>query len=109
MFFELFIFLTIISLGLILLTVYTRRVMPLVIAFVFVILTGSMLLESGIRYQAGANYDSVTNQLTYVFNSLTTENDNSVALLANTYFYGSFVLPVIALGLLVSGRRGGKT
>jgi len=107
MYFELFIVMTIIITGLMLAGATWRKAWPFLIATVFMILTGAVLMSDGLRVEVGSTYDSTTGILTYDYNSLMPSNDLTVAAFANSYFYGGFLLAIVAGGLLVWGRVAG--
>ena len=108
MFFELFIFLTVIAVGLFIAGTGWRKAWPLILSGVFFILNGSILLSEGLRVETGATWVQATGILTISTEALTAANSMSVALLANGFFYGGFLIPVIAIAFLFRGRFAAK-
>lgn len=107
MYFELFIIMTLIIAGLLLSGTAWRRAWPFLLATIFMILTGAVLMSDGLRVEVGSTYDSTTGVLTYDYNSLMPSNDLTVLVFADSYFYGGFLLAIVAGGLLVWGRVAG--
>ena len=106
MFFELFAFLTIIIVILLVIGASFRRVWPLILAGVFMIMTGAALLSDGIRFESGGTFDTATGIVTYTFSSLTAANDATVAMLSNSFFYGGFAVIIVAAFYLLLHKPG---
>lgn len=110
MIFELFIFLTLIVLGLIVLGITTRHPMIIVLGSVFMILVGASLMSDGLRDEGA--FTLVQDGNTFVmsdYNVLTTTNDPTIGMIAPFYFYGGFLGVLVGLfGVLwaVKQRKG---
>lgn len=107
LYFELFICLTFLIAGLMVAGAAWRKSWPLIVAAIFMILTGAVLMSDGLRVEVGSTFNINTGVLTYDYNALLPSNDYTVNVFANSYFYGGFVLVIIAAGLLVWRRIGG--
>ena len=108
MFFELFIFLTVIAIALFVIGTGWRKVWPLLLSGVFFVLTGSILLSEGLRVETGAAWVQSTGILTISTTALTAANAMEVALLGNGFFYGGFLIPIIGIVFLFRGRFASK-
>lgn len=116
MFFELFIVLTVLIVGLTTAGVTWKKAWPLLIASLFMILAGGVLMSDGIRYESGSTYDLASGRVTYDYNNLMPFSeglasnqgfDLTVAIFANGYLYGGFALVVVAAGVLIWRRVAG--
>ncbi len=108
MFFEVFVLLTVIAVALFIVGTGWRKVWPLLLSGVFFVLTGSILLSEGLRVETGATWVQATGVLTISTQALTAANAMEVALLGNGFFYGGFLVPVIAFAFLFRGRFAAK-
>lgn len=106
MYFELFVFLTLLIVGLILTSVFSKRIWAVLIACVFMVLLGAGLMSDGMRIEVGSTYDSSTGVITYDYNALTPANDYTIAMFAYSYFYGGFLLAVAGIAFLFMRNRG---
>ena len=104
MFFELFVFLIVIAVALVIAGSVARRVWPLLLSCMFFVLTGSILLSEGLRVETGAVWVQSTGILTLSTTALTSANSMSVALLGNAFFYGGFLVALVAIAFLLKGR-----
>jgi len=105
MFFELFILLTLLIVGFFSAALAWRKFWPMLIVFILMLMAGSVLMSDGIRYESGSHY--VDGATTYDYNILRVGEDLTVTTFGYGYFYGSFAVAVITLGLLVWGRGAG--
>lgn len=104
MFFEMFFFLTLVIVGLLVYSAGWRKLWPLIICSVFLVLTGGVLMSDGVRYECGSTFVQASGVTTYDYCTLTTVNDFTTLAFANTYFYGGFIVAVFALGYFLKGR-----
>ena len=104
MFFELFVFLIVIAVALVIAGSVSRRVWPLLLSCVFFVLTGSILLSEGLRVETGASWTQSTGLLVITTEALTAANSMSVSLLGNAFFYGGFLVAVVSIVFLLKGR-----
>jgi len=108
MFFELFVFLTVIAIALFVVGTGWRKVWPLLLSGVFFVLTGSILLSEGLRVETGAVWTQATGVLAISTEALTAANAMEVALIGNGFFYGGFLIPIIGVAFLFRGRFAAK-
>ena len=108
MFFELFVFLTIIAVALFIVGTSWRKVWPLLLSGIFFVLTGSILLSEGLRFETGAVFTQTSGLLVITTEALTAANAMEIALLGNGFFYGGFLVPIIGIAFLFRGRLAGK-
>jgi hypothetical protein len=67
-----------------------------------------MLFSSGISYSAGSSIVTVggVSVVSYDMNVLSPSADSGMFLLANFYFYGGFIVLIVAAWLFMEGLRG---
>jgi len=96
--FALFVFLTLIILGLISLGIVTKHPALIALGAVFMILAGAGLMSEGIRDEGTPTFvKSGDMVILNDYNSLTTANNFTVMMIAPSYFYGGFLVALLAL------------
>lgn len=110
MIFALFIFFTLIIVGLVAGGLVFKHPGLILIGALFMILAGAGLSSEGIRDDAKYTMAYGDNEMVVTdFNSLTSANDLTVAMIAPSYFYGGFIVLVLSVfGVLwaLQQRRG---
>lgn len=101
MIFELFLVMIALIVVLLLAGVGWRKAWPLLIAGLFLVLTGGVMISEGLRIETGSTYDSTTGVLVYDHDALLPTTDFTIAVFANSFFYGGFIVLIIAGALLV--------
>lgn len=104
MYFELFIFLTLIAVAFLVVASLNRRVWPALLATLFLVLVGAALMSDGMRVEVGSHYNIDTGVTTYDYNSLTPANDTSISMISNVFFYGGFLPAIVAMVFLFRGK-----
>ncbi len=108
MFFEVFIFLALLASALFVVGTGWRKVWPLLLSGLFFILNGIILLSEGLRVETGAVFTQSTGVLVITTEAFTASNSMSVAVLGNAFFYGGFLIPVVAIAFMFRGRFAAK-
>ena len=107
MIFELFLVMVSLIVVLLLAGVGWRKAWPLLIAGLFLVLTGGVLVSEGLRIETGSTYNSATGVLLYTYDVLLPTTDFSILVFSNSFFYGGFAVLIIAGSLLVFKRIPG--
>ena len=108
MFFELFVFLSLVAVAFLFAAIFSRRVWPVLLASVFFVLTGASLLSDGLRYECGAVFTSATGVMTVTDCALLASESSAVSMIGNTFVYGGVLVAVAGMVFLFRGRRGGR-
>ena len=104
MFFELFVVFTLLVVGFAGLGLMKRRWAPFIVVFFLMVLTGSILVSDGMRYESGSEYNQDTGVTLYLYDTLRVEQDTTIAMLGLGYFWGAWLIPAVALGSMLWGR-----
>lgn len=98
MIFELFIFLTLIILGLVVIGVVSKHPSLILLGAIFCIFTGAGLMSEGLRDNATPTFVRTGGTVVVSgFNSFTTGNNITVGMIAPLYFWGGWLLLVLSL------------
>lgn len=107
MIFELFLLLVALIVATLIASAGWRKVWPLLIAALFMLLAGGVLISEGLRIETGSTFEKATGILTYNYDVLLPTTDFTVFVFSNTLFYGGWIVLIVALGLLVFKRLPG--